>query len=105
MKRTTSENQLSTATHTSLYDLDPGPDCPRVVRMIVEIPKNASNKYEYDPQQKIFRLDRVLYSPVHYPGEYGFVPGTIAEDGDPLNHVARFTEPWRRAQLDPGIYC
>jgi inorganic pyrophosphatase len=93
VKRTTSEDQPSTATRTSLYDLDPGPDCARVVRMIVEIPKNTSNKYEYDPQQKIFRLDRALYSPVHYPGEYGFAPGTIAEDGDPLDVLCLVDHP------------
>lgn len=68
-----------------LYDLDPGPDCPEIVRMIVEIPKNSSNKYEYDGQLGVFRLDRALYSPLHYPGDYGFVPGTLAEDGDPLD--------------------
>jgi inorganic pyrophosphatase len=53
--------------------------------MIVEIPKNSSNKYEYDGALGVFRLDRTLYSPMHYPGDYGFVPGTLAEDGDPLD--------------------
>jgi inorganic pyrophosphatase len=61
----------------SLYDLEPGPDSPEIVRMIVEIPKNASNKYEYDGKLGVFRL--------HYPGDYGFIPGTLAEDGDPLD--------------------
>ena len=65
-----------------LYDLDPGPDCPEIVRMIVEIPKNSANKYEYDGELGVFRLDRALYSPMHYPGDYGFIPGTLAEDGD-----------------------
>jgi inorganic pyrophosphatase len=69
----------------SLYDLDPGPDTPEIVRMIVEIPKNSSNKYEYDGKLGVFRLDRVLYSAVHYPGDYGFIPGTLAEDADPLD--------------------
>ena len=53
--------------------------------MIVEIPKNSSNKYEYDGQLNLFRLDRALYSPLHYPGDYGFIPGTLAQDGDPLD--------------------
>jgi inorganic pyrophosphatase len=53
--------------------------------MIVEVPKGSTNKYEYDPQLGVFRLDRALYSPMHFPGDYGFVPGTIAEDGDPLD--------------------
>ena len=62
----------------SLYDIDPGPDCPEIVRMIVEIPKNSGNKYEYDGKLGVFRLDRALYSPMHYPGDYGFIPGTRA---------------------------
>src|SRR5579864_237441 len=77
----------------SLYDLDPGPDCPRVVRMEVEIPKHSTNKYEYDAELGIFRLDRALYSPVHYPGDYGFIPGTLSADGDPLDVLALAEEP------------
>jgi inorganic pyrophosphatase len=77
----------------SLYDLDPGPECPHVVRMIVEIPKNSSNKYEYDAETNLFRLDRTLYLPLHYPGEYGFIPGTLSEDGDPLDILALAEEP------------
>ena len=69
----------------SLYDIDPGPDTPEIVRMIVEIPKNSANKYEYDGKLGVFRLDRALYSAVHYPGDYGFIPGTLAEDSDPLD--------------------
>lgn len=68
-----------------LLDLDPGPECPEIVKMIVEIPKNSTNKYEYDKTLGIFRLDRALYSPMHYPGDYGFIPGTLAEDHDPLD--------------------
>ncbi len=76
-----------------LYDIDPGPDCPEVVRAIVEIPKNSSNKYEYDGALGVFRLDRALYSAVHYPGDYGFIPGTLAEDGDPLDILTLVDEP------------
>ena len=75
-----------------LYDMDPGPDCPEIVRMIVEIPKNSANKYEYDGELGVFRLDRALYSPMHYPGDYGFVPGTLAEDGDPMDVLALVEE-------------
>ena len=71
-----------------LSEIDPGPGCPQVVRMIVEIPKNSHSKYEYDADLKVFRLDRTLYSPLHYPGEYGFIPGTLAADGDPLDILA-----------------
>ncbi|MCL5005024.1 MAG: inorganic diphosphatase [Acidobacteria bacterium] len=70
---------------TLLHTLDPGPQSPEIVRMIVEIPKNSPNKYEYDKNLGLFRLDRTLYSPMHYPGDYGFIPGTIAEDDDPLD--------------------
>jgi inorganic pyrophosphatase len=68
-----------------LYDLDPGSDSPEIVRAIIEIPKNSVNKYEYDGELDLFRLDRALYSPMHYPGDYGFIPGTLADDGDPLD--------------------
>ncbi len=76
-----------------LYDIDPGPDTPEIVRMIVEIPKNSSNKYEYDGNLGVFRLDRALYSPLHYPGDYGFIPGTLAEDRDPLDVLVIADEP------------
>jgi len=79
--------------HLSLYDIDPGASCPEIVRMIVEIPKNSGNKYEYDGKLGVFRLDRALYSPMHYPGDYGFIPGTLAEDGDPLDALALVEEP------------
>jgi len=61
--------------------------------MIVEIPKNSSNKYEFDVALGVFRLDRPLYSPMHYPGDYGFIPGTIAEDGDPMDILTLVDEP------------
>ena len=61
--------------------------------MIVEIPKNSSNKYEYDGALGVFRLDRALYSPLHYPGDYGFIPGTLAEDHDPLDVLVLVDEP------------
>jgi len=61
--------------------------------MIVEIPKNSGNKYEYDGKLGVFRLDRALYSPMHYPGDYGFIPGTLADDGDPLDVLALVEEP------------
>jgi inorganic pyrophosphatase len=77
----------------SLYDLDPGKDCPECVRLVVEIPKGSTNKYEYDSELGCFRLDRALYSPVHYPGDYGFIPGTLADDGDPADVLALVEEP------------
>lgn len=53
--------------------------------MVVEIPKNSMHKIEYSAELGLFRLDRTLYSAMHFPGDYGFVPGTIADDGDPLD--------------------
>lgn len=77
----------------NLYEMDPGPDAPEVVRMIVEIPKNSSNKYEFDAQLGLFRMDRALYSPLHYPGDYGFIPGTLAEDNDPMDVLTLLSQP------------
>jgi inorganic pyrophosphatase len=68
-------------------ELPTGSDVPNVINAIIEIPKGSSNKYEYDKTMNVFRLDRTLYSPVHYPGAYGFIPQTHSEDGDPLDVV------------------
>lgn len=76
-----------------LYDLDPGSEVPEIVRMIVEIPQHSANKYEYDGKLGVFRLDRALYSPLHYPGDYGFIPGTLAEDNDPLDVMVLVQQP------------
>ncbi len=73
--------------------MDPGPDSPEIVRMIVEIPQHSANKYEYDGKLGVFRLDRALYSPLHYPGDYGFIPGTLAEDNDPLDVLVLVQQP------------
>ncbi len=62
-----------------------GKNAPSIVTAVIEIPKDCSNKYEYDKQLQVFRLDRNLYSPVHYPTDYGFIPRTLAGDGDPLD--------------------
>ncbi len=62
-----------------------GSRAPELINAVVEIPRGGSNKYEYDPTLKVFRLDRPLYSSVYYPCEYGFIPGTLGSDGDPLD--------------------
>ncbi|HXF83377.1 MAG TPA: inorganic diphosphatase [bacterium] len=56
-----------------------------IVEALVEIPKGSRNKYEFDEGTGRLRLDRVLYSPLHYPTDYGFIPRTLAEDGDHLD--------------------
>lgn len=55
------------------------------LEVVVEIPKGSRNKYEMDHETHRIRLDRVLHSSVHYPTDYGFIPETLAEDGDPLD--------------------
>lgn len=68
-------------------DLPTGPDVPEVVYAVIEIPKGSRNKYEYSKELGDYMLDRVLYSPMHYPGEYGFIPQTIYDDGDPMDII------------------
>ncbi len=63
------------------------------IEVLVEIPQGSRNKYEYDEATGRLRLDRVLYSSVHYPAEYGFVMGTHAPDGDPLDALVLTYEP------------
>jgi inorganic pyrophosphatase len=74
-------------------EIPPGPDVPRVVNVIVEIPKGARNKYEFDKTLGTIRLDRVLYSSMVYPGDYGFIPQTLYGDGDPLDIFVMTNEP------------
>lgn len=70
---------------TDYLNLPLGDESPETVTAVVEIPQGSINKHEYDKKLKVFRLDRNLHSPVHYPGDYGFLPRTLAEDGDPLD--------------------
>src|SRR3982751_1566321 len=73
--------------------ISPGTDIPSVVNMIVEIPKGRRNKFELDKETGLIKLDRYLYSSSVYPGDYGFIPQTLAEDGDPLDIVVMVNEP------------
>ena len=66
---------------------------PPVVNGIVEIAKGRRSKFEMDKETGMFRLDRYLYSSLHYPGDYGFIPHTLAEDGDPLDILVMVNEP------------
>ena len=60
---------------------------------VIEIPKGSKNKYELDKETGLLRLDRVLYSAVHYPADYGFIPRTYCDDGDPLDVLVLGQEP------------
>lgn len=66
-------------------DLPVGAKAPEIVNAVIEIPLDGTMKFEYDKKLHVFRLDRNLYSPVHYPGDYGFLPSTLGDDGDPLD--------------------
>ena len=70
-----------------------GPVDQPLIEVVVEIPRGSRNKYEFDKERGVVILDRVLYSSVHYPTDYGFVPGTLAEDGDPLDALVVVHEP------------
>ena len=61
--------------------------------VLIEIPRGSRNKYEYDFDMKRIRFDRMLYSSMMYPADYGFIPETLALDGDPLDVLVWFTEP------------
>jgi inorganic pyrophosphatase len=65
----------------------------RVVDVVVEIPRGSRNKYEYDHEQGVIRLDRRLFSATVYPADYGFLPDTLGEDGDPLDALVLLEEP------------
>lgn len=63
------------------------------VDVLIEIPRGSRNKYEYDKERGVFVLDRVLYSSVHYPTDYGYVPETLADDGDPVDVLVVVHQP------------
>ena len=79
--------------HHPWHDLPPGGGAPDDMNVVVEIPRGSRNKYELDKKTGMFRLDRVLYSSVHYPGDYGFFPQTYAQDDDPLDAIVMTTVP------------
>jgi inorganic pyrophosphatase len=66
---------------------------PGLINVLIEIPGGSKNKYEFDKDLQAFALDRVLYSSVQYPYDYGFVPNTLADDGDPLDGMVIMDEP------------
>ena len=63
------------------------------IDVLIEIPKGSRNKYEFDKEKKVIKFDRMLFSAVHYPSDYGFIPKTLGEDGDPLDALVLVTEP------------
>ncbi len=74
-------------------DVNPGKDAPKIINVIIEIPKGSRNKYELDKDSGLIKLDRVLYSPFHFVFDYGFVPQSYWEDDDPLDVMVLVNEP------------
>lgn len=68
-----------------LHDIDPKRISPEKFVAVIEISKNSKNKYELDKETGLLKLDRILYTSTHYPANYGFIPRTLSEDGDPLD--------------------
>lgn len=78
---------------TDYLSLPVGANAPDVVNAVIEIPLGEVNKYEFDKELHVFRLDRNLHSPVHYPGDYGFIPSTLSGDGDALDVLVLVDTP------------
>ena len=76
-----------------VHDIEVGTDLKTFVPTVIEIPKGSHLKYEVDKPTGLLRLDRVLYSAVFYPANYGFIPRTHADDGDPLDILVLMQEP------------
>ena len=75
------------------HDMDPKQVTPTDFSAVIEIPKGSHCKYELDKYTGLLRLDRVLYTSTHYPANYGFIPRTFADDGDPLDVLGLCNEP------------
>ena len=77
----------------SLLDVPLGPNSPATFNAIIEIPRGSTNKYEVDAKTGTIKLDRVLYSPLFYPFDYGYIPQTHYLDGDPLDVLVMISHP------------
>ncbi len=75
------------------HDVTPGEHLPGRFTAVIEIPMGSSVKYELDKDTGLLKLDRILYSAVYYPANYGFIPQTLAEDADPLDVLVLCQEP------------
>ena len=75
------------------HDMDPKKITPTDFSVLIEISKGSHCKYELDKYTGLLRLDRVLYTSTHYPANYGFIPRTYADDGDPLDVLVLCNEP------------
>lgn len=92
-ERSTTNNSEDTGQVDAQTEMLAEDDRNATVLAFIEIPKGSRNKYEYDKELRAFKLDRVLYSSVHYPTDYGYIPDTLWEDGDPLDILVLVNEP------------
>ncbi|XP_010489522.1 PREDICTED: soluble inorganic pyrophosphatase 2-like isoform X1 [Camelina sativa] len=95
---TLNERNFAAFTHRSAaahpwHDLEIGPEAPAVFNCVVEISKGGKVKYELDKNSGLIKVDRVLYSSIVYPHNYGFIPRTICEDSDPIDVLVLMQEP------------
>ncbi|ADI31465.1 inorganic diphosphatase [Staphylothermus hellenicus] len=82
-----------------IYDkIGPGKNAPNEVHVVIEIPMGSSIKYEIDKETSLVFVDRILFTSMHYPFNYGFIPGTLEEDEDPVDVLVLGYEP-----LYPGV--
>ncbi|GMH26423.1 hypothetical protein Nepgr_028266 [Nepenthes gracilis] len=92
------ERILSSMTRRSVaahpwHDLEIGPGAPKIFNCVIEIAKGSKVKYELDKKSGLIKVDRVLYSSVVYPHNYGFIPRTLCEDNDPMDVLVIMQEP------------
>ena len=75
------------------HDVSVGTEVPKLINAIIEVPKGSKNKYELDKETGLIKVDRVLFSSVHYPANYGFIPRTYCLDHDPLDILVLGQDP------------
>jgi inorganic pyrophosphatase len=75
------------------HEVELGSEAPRIVPAVIEVPNGSKTKYELDKRSGLIRVDRILYSSVHYPANYGFIPRTYCEDQDPLDVLVLSQNP------------
>ena len=79
--------------HHPWHGVSPGEFAPEKVNALIEIPQGSRSKYEVDKESGLLKLDRVIYSSFHYPINYGFIPQTLGQDGDPLDVLVFCSQP------------
>lgn len=75
------------------HDVELGERAPEIIPVVIEVPKGSKTKYELDKKSGLLRVDRVLFSSVHYPANYGFIPQTYCDDKDPLDVLVLGQDP------------